>query len=306
MADDDKPFSHDDAFRRFRRAQQPIGGIKSQQRRGKPQYTWWGSRWIAVLESFDIGARMQRGRSYARRGQVLNIRLEPGKVTADVQGSERKPYHVEIRLQTLSDADWQRLGKEFSSKALYGAKLLARQMPLQIEDAFSKLGLSLFPKRHEDLKTRCSCPDWSNPCKHIAAVYYLLAEEFDRDPFLIFKLRGMDEDDLMRWLKAAPEAESRESLWSGSGFQSEFAQPISADYHKYWQALPMPADMPGDLTPPQRHALLPRSMGAFPFWRGEQDFWASLEQAYKLASTTTSRKFIDELAGNTNENDIDS
>ena len=76
-------------------------------------------------------------------------------------------------------------------------------MPQDIEEVFHQAGLSLFPERSRDLETDCSCPDWSNPCKHIAAVYYLLGEEFDRDPFLIFKLRGMDARGIPALLGAA-------------------------------------------------------------------------------------------------------
>ena len=172
------------------------GGIKAQSKRGAFGESWWAKRWIAVLERFDIGARLGRGRSYARQGQVLSLAIDKGQVKAKVQGSRPKPYDVAIQLKTLSAADWKKLAKALSQQALFAAKLLAGQMPQDIEQAFEGVGLSLFPATHQDLDTDCSCPDWSNPCKHIAAVYYLLGEEFDRDPFLIFKLRGMSREEL--------------------------------------------------------------------------------------------------------------
>ena len=176
------------------------GGIKAQSKRGTFGESWWARRWISVLESFNIGARLGRGRSYARSGQVLSIEIDKGKVSAKVQGSRPKPYDIKLEVKTLSSSDWQKLTKVLSRQAIFSAKLLMGEMPLDIEKGFKEAGLSLFPERLKDLKTDCSCPDWSNPCKHIAAVYYLLAEEFNRDPFLIFKLRGMNREDLIAML----------------------------------------------------------------------------------------------------------
>ena len=142
-------------------------------------------------------------RSYARRGQVTAIDIAEGLIKAKVQGSRPTPYKVEIRVETLSKADWQKLAKTLVGQAIFAAKLLAGEMPQDIEDAFRQAKLSLFPQKQRNLKTNCSCPDWSNPCKHIAAVYYLLGEEFDRDPFLIFRLRGVAREDFIKLLTKA-------------------------------------------------------------------------------------------------------
>src|SRR5260370_8185258 len=99
-------------------------------------------------------------------------------------------------------ADWNRVAGVVSSQAIFGAKFPGGEMRQDIESAFGRAGLSLLPQKHSDLKTNCSCPDWSNPCKHIAAVYYLLGEEFDRDPFLIFRLRGLEREELFEHLNA--------------------------------------------------------------------------------------------------------
>ena len=139
------------------------GGIKAQAQRGSFGTTWWARRWIAVLESFDLGPRLTRGKSYARSGQVLAIDISPGRVTARVQGSRPTPYAVTIRVRPLSTADWRRVGRALGQEARFAATLLAGQMPQDIEDAFRGVGLSLFPDRLADLDTDCSCPDWSNP-----------------------------------------------------------------------------------------------------------------------------------------------
>ncbi|WP_324718068.1 SWIM zinc finger family protein [Carboxydochorda subterranea] len=191
---------------------QPIpveGGIRARSRKGAIGETWWSRRWVAVLESFGYGNRLARGRVYARRGQVLAIDVHPGQAKARVQGFRVTPYRVEIRLPVLTDPQWEAATRQMASRAVFAAQLLAGEMPEDIEEAFETAGLSLFPKSSRELVTSCSCPDWANPCKHVAAVYYLLAEEFDRDPFLLFTLRGRTKEQLLEALRAlragAPE-----------------------------------------------------------------------------------------------------
>ncbi len=183
------------------RPRKAAGGIKAKSERGAIGETWWSKRWVQALESLGMGTRLTRGRSYARQGQVLSIEIEPGLVKAKVQGSMQKPYDIKIRLHPLSKRDWQEVTTAMASQALFAAKLLAGEMPTNIEEAFDSVNLSLFPELEEDLQTSCSCPDWANPCKHIAAVYYILAERFDEDPFLLFKLRGRDKEAIIAALR---------------------------------------------------------------------------------------------------------
>ncbi|GAC1645050.1 MAG: SWIM zinc finger family protein [Ktedonobacteraceae bacterium] len=177
------------------------GGIKAKSERGAIGETWWSKRWVQVLESLGMGTRLTRGRSYARQGQVLSIEIEPGLVKAKVQGSMQQPYAIKIRLQPLSKRDWEAVTAAMAAQAIFAAKLLAGEMPTNIEEVFDSVNLSLFPETEEDLQTSCTCPDWANPCKHIAAVYYILAERFDEDPFLLFKLRGRDKEAIIAALR---------------------------------------------------------------------------------------------------------
>ncbi len=172
------------------------GGIKAKSKRGDIGDTWWSKQWVKVLESFGWSNRLQRGRRYARSGQVIDFTLSPGKVKAKVQGSVRSPYSVSIEIKAFQVKEWERITDEMSHKAIFAAKLLAGEMPQNIENAFNAAGVSLFPKSSKDIKTNCSCPDSANPCKHIAAVYYILAEEFDNDPFMLFKLRGKTQEEI--------------------------------------------------------------------------------------------------------------
>ncbi|MBI4851025.1 MAG: SWIM zinc finger family protein [Acidobacteria bacterium] len=177
-------------------------GIKAKKQRGTIGETWWSKRFLEVLHSFNIGARLDRGRSYARRGQVINIDIEEGLVSAKVQGSRSTPYKIKIKLKALSKKEWEQVEKALVERAIFLASLLAGEMPKDIEEAFIGVNLSLFPSRISDLNTECSCPDWSNPCKHIAAVYYILAEQFDEDPFLLFTWRGRTKEELIEKLRS--------------------------------------------------------------------------------------------------------
>ncbi len=254
------------------------GGIKSQSKRGNFGDTWWGKRWIAVLESFNLGARLTRGRSYARNGSVLAIDIASGEVKAKVQGSFPQPYKITIKLKALPDKDWRKLAESLSTQAIFAAKLLAGEMPQEIEEAFKAEGLALFPGKAGDLETDCSCPDWSNPCKHIAAVYYLLGEEFDRDPFLLFKLRGMERDKFIQLLGAATPTAKDEAA------ELLPPEPLNAEAVIYWQGALLPPDWLGEArTPPVAAAVLQR-LGNFPFWRGNETVSDALRGAYMNAS----------------------
>jgi uncharacterized Zn finger protein len=258
------------------------GGIRAQSRRGAFGRTWWARRWIAVLEALELGGRLQRARSYARRGQVVAIALDKGRVEAIVQGSRPDPYNITIEVQTLSGPEWTRLVDELAAEARFAASLLAGQMPPDVEQAFAAAGLSLFPARREDLRTSCTCPDWSNPCKHIAAVYYLLGEEFDRDPFLIFRLRGLDRDELVTLLdRATVMAPARPSTQEEEAAPPE---PLPAKPGAFWQGGELPEDFLGEVEPPPATAALLARLGPFPFWRGRQPLGEALAPVYAAAS----------------------
>ncbi len=257
------------------------GGIKAQSKTGAFGKSWWAKRWIAVLESFNIGARLGRGRSYARKGQVTAINIAPGKVTAKVQGSMPKPYAVTIQIPKLDAKDWEKLIQELNAQAVFAAKLLAGEMPQDIETAFTKAGLSLFPKSLKEIQTECSCPDYSNPCKHIAAVYYLLGEEFDRDPFLLFRLRGGDREMVCGRL-SAPGAKPHAAESAPEPVAAP--EPLPSEATAFWASPPLPADLCGDVRLPPVSAAGPKRLGGFPFWRGTDRFLDALAPTYSAAA----------------------
>ena len=177
------------------------GGIKARSKRGAIGEQWWSRRFVEVLESFGMTGRLARGRHYARRGQVIGFELGHGLVRARVQGSRPVPYQVRIGVLPLTSKQWQRVTETLRGQALFRAKLLAGEMPREIEEVFAACGTPLFPRSARDLDLFCSCPDWGVPCKHLAAVCYVLAEKFDDDPFGMLAWRGRDRAELLAALR---------------------------------------------------------------------------------------------------------
>src|SRR4030081_1261198 len=238
----------------------PSHGIKAQTRRGAFGKTWWASRWIAALERLVNPGRLARGRTYARTGQVVSLEVDREGVKAVVQGSRPKPYDVTITFKRLTDAEWNRVVDAMAAEALYAARLLSGEMPEQIEEVFTAAGTSLFPTEKNDMRTKCSCPDDANPCKHIAAVHYLLGERFDEDPFLMFVLRGRSQEEIvaaLRALRAGPETDA----------VPDVEQAIEADLATFWNAPPQTEEVALHFALPESDALPVKGLGPPPFVR---------------------------------------
>ncbi len=177
------------------------GGIKARSEKGDFARNWWARRWIQAMEQLTNPTRVQRGQHYARLGQVVSLEETKDGVIALVQGTRPKPYKVTIRLIPLSPRQWNKVLDVLSDQAIFAAQLLAGEMPEDIEEAFSAAGVSLFPQNTHDLLTNCTCPDKANPCKHVAAAHYILGERFDEDPFLLFRMRGRSQTQVLDALR---------------------------------------------------------------------------------------------------------
>lgn len=162
---------------------------------------WWVQQWVDLLNSYRFKKRLERGRNYARQGNILSLEFKDSKVFATVQGTASEPYQLSISIERFTDEDWGFVIDTLSQKALYSAQLLAGEMPDSIEAVFTSNGLSLFPFTLADVKSKCSCPDPKNPCKHIAAVYYQLGDSFREDPFVLFQLRGRTKEQILTALR---------------------------------------------------------------------------------------------------------
>jgi uncharacterized Zn finger protein len=162
---------------------------------------WWSQRWLDLLDSYRFKKRLERARNYSRQGNVLSIEFHKSKVLAQVKGSEVEPYQVSLSLDIFSDEEWNYVIETMSHKSLFAAKLLAGEMPQNIEDVFTSNGLSLFPFTLNDIHSQCSCPDPAVPCKHIGAIYYQLSDRLSEDPFVLFELRGRSRERIIQDLR---------------------------------------------------------------------------------------------------------
>jgi len=259
-------------------------GIKAKNVRGKFVKNWWADRWIKALKRLMGSSRLSRGRSYARRGQVMEIDITPGHVASRVQGSRRTPYKVSIRLQPLSDQQWDKVLDALSDQAIFAAQLLNGEMPPDIEEVFDAVQVPLFPASRGDLQTDCSCPDWANPCKHIAAVYYLLGERLDEDPFLLFELRGRSKTEIAAALRErrAEEVETAEELSDMLPYVEEVKAPTLEEcMDHYWMIGTDAEEMTFNITHPQVPLALLKRLG-IPDFKGmnPRNFQKQMERAY--------------------------
>lgn len=151
--------------------------------------TWWGEQWLHSLSSIDFSNRLPRGATYARKGAVRSIEINGNVVLAKVQGTRPTPYRVKISIPRFSQPEIDRLIAEVQANPAVLAQLLNRELNPQIMEIAGRLGLRIFPKSWKDFEMDCSCPDYAVPCKHLAAVIYMVSREIDNNPFLILKLR---------------------------------------------------------------------------------------------------------------------
>jgi hypothetical protein len=258
------------------------GGIRAQSRTGPFGSTWWGQRWIKVLESFGMGERLSRGKTYARQGQVLSIDFEAKGITSKVQGSEKKPYSVTIQLTQYDSKTWEKIIEATSRKVLFAAKLLTGNLPTDMENIFKNQKVGLFPLTDKDLKTSCSCPDWSNPCKHSAAVYCLLAEEFDRDPFVLFTLRGLSKEAFLKSLENKLGCTFTNTKSKTKKELTLPKKPYRPSLEGFWEHKPLDTPLPSP-SPPSYERL-----GKFSFWRSEIPLHTFIKNA--LTSTLMGRE----------------
>lgn len=258
------------------------GGIRAQfSGRGQQMFratcgrTWWSRRWIDALERFRLGARLGRGRSYAVGGQVAELQIEPGLVNAVVQGTEREPYRCFIRFRMAEGEVKQRLVAELRRNPMLVARLLVGDLPYEVEERFLEAGVPLFPQREDDIWSQCGCPDYANPCKHLAAVYCLLGEAVAKNPLLLLSVRGIDRNELAGEetaipVDAAAPVAAAQGPWTAEAF---YGSPRMSDEDA---AVGKPSS--GVSAP-----LLAR-LGPLPFWRGQERFMPALETVYARAA----------------------
>ena len=176
-------------------------GIRAQESRSGGARTWWARRWLEVLERMGLGARLGRGKHYAVSGQVTGMRFEGPHVEAQVVGTRPDPYRVTIDFRVPEGAAREAIVARIKGEPMLAARLIADDMPTEVEQAFRDCGIDFFPGGKlapgvYDMTTACSCPDYANPCKHVSAVLLILGEEIARRPMTLLELRGIAEEDI--------------------------------------------------------------------------------------------------------------
>ena len=237
----------------------------------QPSREWWAQRWIDVLESFGFARRLARARVYAREGNVLGIDFKGAKVTAKVQGTAPEPYKVTLSLDPFDDEQWGYVVESMAQRAIFSAKLLAGEMPQDIEQVFTANGLSLFPFTKFDIHSRCTCPDPANPCKHIGAVYYLLGDRFSEDPFILFQLRGRTQEQIIAALRQIRSQDSpTDAADPGEPEpQTAPATPIALD--RFWSYIEQLEPSLSVILPPQGNETVLDVLGDLPLKPNSQD-----------------------------------
>lgn len=260
--------------------------------------TWWGERFLDVLSvSMDDG-RLKRGRAYSSPNRLLKFDINQLSIKATLRGNinhyfgvyKEPRYKAEVKLKTFTAAQWDKIITEITHNAACLSQLLMNEMPNSIEDIFAKQGLHLLPNRSADLISHCSCPDYADPCKHVAGVYYKVASLLDRDPFLLFQLRGMDANKLQEKLAASPLGNALIDRWNDG------EQAIEYDLHRYTDSQPTPLKLStincfwqGENPLPEienspktaAKAVLIKKAGDYPlFWQRDNSFIDVMEVIY--------------------------
>lgn len=265
------------------------------------QRTWWSQRFIDALERSTDRGRLQRGRAYASPRRILAFGFDGATVHATVRGNKNPyfgvytepKYDTRVGLKPIPQEEWAELVGRIAANAGWLTRLLMGEVPDDIEQAFEGSGHHLLPRQSKDLVTNCSCPDWANPCKHVAGVLYHLAGELDHDPFLLFRLRGLEPAELRRQLATTPlgralagQLEAEAALVpepQASRYPQPAAEPAdpAMDLKAFWHGgdLPEPA---GRAAPPPVPGLLIRKQGDNPpFWGRDGSFIGAMVEIYE-------------------------
>jgi uncharacterized Zn finger protein len=272
----------------------------------KHSRTWWGQKFISALESFTDSGRLQRGRSYSGDSRILNFEISNGTVSGTIRGNVnpyfgvyKEPiYGTEIKMTAIADQDWVKIIEKMASKASVVSRLLLNEVPENIEDSFTAVSKNLLPHSRKDFKTECSCPDYSNPCKHIAGLCYRLSSELDQDPWLLFEMRGISKADLQSELAKSPLGKAlaselgSEDMLEIKPTTSYFTKPQTSlctevpTLKQFWQGQKrLPQAIPFT-TPNHVSAIAIKKQGDYPpFWQKDSSFIETMEELYERVKT---------------------
>lgn len=292
------------------------GGVKFAELVGPA--LWAGQRWQRLVEQAAIGSRLTEGFEYAKLGQTKRLLFGPGKIDASIQGRADRPYTTAIVMSTIPETAWEGIVAAMSEEALYAAKLLANELPSNIEDVFRPRGLKLFPDDASELTVSCTCADHlaakaealtpaappspdqppGDPvwCKHVCCLMQLTASRLAAEPFLVFALRGLDGRELIERLRerravagAPPGDRVPVYVQHVPGVTDQPGPPLDQCLSNFWDARPGLSDLDIPIEPPVvTHPLL-RRLGPSPF-QAQFPLVGLLASCYETISAAAVRK----------------
>ena len=176
-------------------------GIRAQESRTGSGRSWWAKEWMRRLEAMGLRGRLGRGKNYALSGQVVSMEIDGSRVVAKVQGTRPDPYESTLRFRQPEGEAHARIVAAIRREPMLVARLLADDLPQEVERLFRAEGCDLLPGGKlgpgtYDMTTACGCPDYANPCKHTSAVLLILGEEVARRPLTLLELRGIHPEEL--------------------------------------------------------------------------------------------------------------
>lgn len=281
----------------FQRAPKPLplkprrvrGGVKisTTEQASLWSESWAAQRWVRLIEQAAPGKRAVEGLEYASLGQTKSLIVEAGVAQGLVQGRAERAYQAKLTVAAFSSDQWEKVVHVMTDQAVYAAKLLAGDLPTNIEEVFVPLGLKLFPSDATEVGFSCTCVEFQGEereaaakkaagepselkwCKHLACTAYLLAQKLSSDPFLMFKLRGLDGTELLERLRhsraIANSSKTNPSVYAGRvpGVSDTGAVGFEAT-KDFWE---LPAEVEQleapIVAPPVSHPLL-RRLGPSP------------------------------------------
>lgn len=284
------------------------GGVKIPAGDVASPTAWAAQRWLRLLEVAAEGAKLVEGLEYARSGQAKRIGMAPGRIEGVIQGRSERPYATIIAIDMIPHETWDKVVETMAEGSLYAAKLLAAELPPNIEDAFAPMSLKLFPVEPSEVRHCCTCFDWRAEngseatvpkegkwCKHVACLGYLLAQKLAQEAFTIFMLRGLEGQELLERLRqrrvVAGAAMGLTPIYSQRvpGLSDNDSPALEDSMERFWDAGPELHEIDLPLTsPPVSHPIL-RRLGQSPFQQAAFPLVGLLASCYDTISERARR-----------------
>lgn len=265
--------------------------------------TWWGTKFMAALQGFMDEGRLKRGRSYCTDHRLITFEIKNNTIHATMRGNinpyfgiyKEPQYKVTFTLSKIPSNTWDKIIQRLSKNAAMISRLMLFEMPNTIEQVFSEFNTHFLPKKRTDLESHCSCPDWQNPCKHVAGIYFKVAQLLDEDPFFMFQLRGISKEILYQKLI---KTEIGQALVSNLELQKDieltyntrfYTEPIwhtlkETPIHPqhFWSGKKLSTPLAEETDVPHSvSGLVIKKQGDYPsFWKKETSFFETMQAVY--------------------------